>query len=286
MESTLDIQKLFGILRKHLMFIIFVTIGFGIIAFGISEFAMTPKYTSTTQLLVNQKSDNNPAFTLQNQQADVQMVSTYKDIVTNQVILQQVKKNLAHPEKMVRKATKAVYRTNVVTGKKTLIRAAKPAVYKSTGSAYKTSIKELQSAISLTSQQNSQVFAINVKTDDPNKSAAVANEVATVFKSKIKSMMRINNVSTISRATPSDEKSSPRTKLIVFLGLILGLLIGIGYALIKELTDTTVKEDDYLQNELGLVNLGHVATIKINNAKLAVNYKNNQTKNRTARIRV
>ncbi|WP_203649336.1 YveK family protein [Secundilactobacillus yichangensis] len=286
MESNLDFQKMLGMLRKHLVFIIVATIGFGLIAFGVSEFAMTPKYTSTTQLLVNQKDNNNPALAAQNQQADVQMVSTYKDIVTNQVILQQVQKNLAHPEKLIRKARKAVYRTNAVTGRKTLVRAAKPAVYKSTGNAYKVGVGELQEAISIKSQQNSQVFAINVETNDPNKSAAVANEVAKVFKSKIKSMMRINNVTTVSKASPNYGKTSPNTKTIVMMGLIVGLLIGISYAFIKELTDTTVKEDDFLQDELGLTNLGHVSTIKLKSKERVVSSNNNHSESRTKRVRV
>lgn len=284
MESTLDFKKMLGILRKHLAFIIVATIGFGLIAFGVSEFAMVPKYTSTTQLLVSQKSNDNPAFAYQNQQADVQMVSTYKDIVTNQVILEQVKKNLAHPEKLVRKATKAVYRTNAVTGRKVLVRAARPAVYKSTGNAYKVSVGELQNDISLNSQQNSQVFAIKVETDDPNKSAAVANEIARVFKSKIKTMMRINNVSTVSEASPNYTKTSPNTKLIVVIGLVIGVLVGFSYAFIKELTDTTVKDDEFLQNELGLVNLGHIATIKVNNGKQLK--LNDGASSRTKRVRV
>lgn len=286
MESTIDFSRMVGILRKHIVFIIVATVGFGLIAFGVSEFAMTPKYTSSTQLLVNQKDNNNPALAAQNQQADIQMVNTYKDIVTNQVILQQVQKNLAHPEKLVRKATKAVYRTNAVTGRKMLVRAAKPAIYKSTGNAYNVNAGELKGAISVSSQQNSQVFAINVKTDDPNKSAAVANQVAQVFTTKIKSMMRINNVTTVSKATPNYHKTSPRTKLIILLGMIVGLLIGVGYAFIKELTDTTVKEDDFLQEELGLTNLGHVATIKLKKANRVPVPNNNQTESRSKRVRV
>lgn len=286
MESTIDLNRMVGILRKHIVFIIVATIGFGLIAFGVSEFVITPKYTSTTQLLVNQKDNNNPALAAQNQQADIQMVNTYKDIVTNQVILQQVQKNLAHPEKLVRKATKAVYRTNAVTGRKVLVRAAKPAVYKATGNAYKVSVGELKGAISVNSQQNSQVFGINVETDDPNKSAAVANQVAQVFTSKIKSMMRINNVTTVSKAAPNYGKSSPNTKLIVLLGLVVGLLVGMGYAFIREMTDTTVKEDDFLQNELGLTNLGHVATIKLKNANRVLTPNNSQIENRSKRVRV
>lgn len=286
MDSTLDLRQMFGILRKHILFIIIATIGFGLIAFGVAEFAMTPKYSSTTQLLVNQKDDNNPALAAQNQQADVQMISTYKDIVTNQSILRQVKSNLAHPAKLVRKATKAVYRTNGVTGKRTLVRAAKPAVYKASGTAYDVGIGEMQKAISISNQQNSQVFSLTVKTDNPGKSAAVANEVAQVFKTNIQKMMSVNNVTVISKATPNYTKTSPRTKLIVLIGLVFGLLIGMGYALIKELTDTTVKEDDFLTEELGLTNLGHVANIKINNTRMVTKTNSREDSNRSRRVRV
>jgi capsular polysaccharide biosynthesis protein len=96
MDTTLDLRQMFGILRKHIWFIIISTIGFAIIAFGVAEFAMTPKYTSTTQILVNKKTSNE-GLEFQNQQADVQMISTYKDIITNQVVLKQVQQNLAHP---------------------------------------------------------------------------------------------------------------------------------------------------------------------------------------------
>lgn len=284
MDSTLNLRQIFGILRKHIWFIIISTIGFAIIAFGVAEFAMTPKYTSTTQILVNKKTSNE-GLEYQNQQADVQMISTYKDIITNQVVLKQVQHNLAHPEKVVRKATKAVYRTNPYTGKKRLVKAAKPAVIKTTGKAYDVTVEQLQNAISVSNQQNSQVFALSVKSESPNESAAIANQVARVFKSKIKSMMSINNVTIVSKAVANDQKTSPKTKLITLAGLVLGILVGMSYAFIKELTDTTVKDDEFL-TALGLTNLGHIATIKMRSTKLAVRPSAKQTSNRNKRVRV
>ena len=55
-------------------------IGLGLIAYGVSEYALVPKYTASTQLLVNRKStDANQAYA--NQQADINAVTTYKDIM-------------------------------------------------------------------------------------------------------------------------------------------------------------------------------------------------------------
>lgn len=263
MESTLDLRQMFGILRKHLRFIILCTIGFSVIAFGVAELVITPKYTSTAQILVNRKSDSSVAGAeYQDQQADVQMISTYKDLITNEVILKQVKHNLANPEKVVRKAQKAVYKKNPYTGKKKLVKAAKPAVIESTGNSYDISVDDLKNSISISNQQNSQVFALSVESTDPQEAAVIANETASVFKSKIKSIMSVNNVTIVSKAVADNDKTSPKTTLITLAGLVLGFLAGIGYAFIKELTDTTVKDDDFLTETLGLTNLGHIASIR------------------------
>lgn len=100
MESTLDLRQMVGVLRKHIWFIIISTLVFAVAAFGVATIGMTPKYSSTTQILVNRKTTNQ-GFEAQNQQADVQMVSTYKDIITNPVILKQAQHKLAHPEEII-----------------------------------------------------------------------------------------------------------------------------------------------------------------------------------------
>lgn len=287
MESSLDLRQMFGILRKHILLIVLSMIGFAIIAFGVAEFAMTPQYTSTTQLLVNQKKDaSNSDAAYQNQQADVQMISTYKDIITNQVILKQVKQNLANPTKVERPAQKAEYSTNA-DGTKRLVKAAQPAKVKATGTKYNVSIAELKSAISISNQQNSQVFALSMVTDNPDKSAAVANQVANVFKTKIKNIMSVNNVTIVSRATADDSKTSPKTMLITLIGLIVGLLLSVGYAFAIELTDTTVKDDEFLTETLGLTNLGQVAEIKMLGSHMATGReKNKRSDNPHRRVRV
>lgn len=269
MDSTLDIQRMFGILRKHWVLIILSMVGFAIVAFGVAEFAMTAQYTSTTQVLVNQKKDSSDqAAAYQDQQADVQMISTYKDIITNQVILNQVKRNLANPTEVVTPAKKAKYTTNA-DGTKRLVSAAKPAVTKSTGEKYNVSVAELKSDISISNEENSQVFAVNVVSNDPDKSAAIANNVAKVFKNKIKNLMSVNNVTVVSKAVANDSKTAPKTMLIVLVGLVIGLLLSVGYAFAVELTDTTVKDDEFLTETLGLTNLGQVAQIKMAGSHLA-----------------
>lgn len=270
MENYLDLRQILGIIRKH---IIFITISFIlclIIAVGLEKFVITPQFTSTAQILVNQKKDTSvPGAAFQDQQADVQMISTYKDIITNQLVLKTASQRLANPVKVIHSARKARYHVSA-NGHRHLIKAPHPAVVKSTGTPYDVSVKQLQGAISVTNQQNSQVFALNVESDDPQKSAAIANTVAKVFKQKIRRIMSINNVTIVSEATPVKQKSFPKTSIVLLAGAVIGLLVGLGYAFIRELTDTTIKDDEFLTNELRLTNLGHIAEIrKIHGSHLA-----------------
>ena len=111
-NNTIDLRRLFNLCRKHLKFLITCTIALALAGFIVSKFIMTPKYTATTQLLVNQKNENNAnGQAYNNQQADIQVINTYKDIITSPVILKETKKELANPVKVVRKAQPAKYKT-------------------------------------------------------------------------------------------------------------------------------------------------------------------------------
>ena len=136
-------------------------------------------------------------------------------------------------------------------------------VERTNGKSYHVTTAQLKKAISVQTQQNSQVFTLNAKTNNAEESAAIANTVASVFKQQIKHIMSVNNVTIISRANTPKAASFPNKKLFTLAGAVLGLLLSFAYVLIKELTDTTVKSDDFLTNELGLTNLGAVGHIQM-----------------------
>ena len=119
-------------------------VALAVVDFGVAEFLITPQYTSTTQILVNRKTDSSQAATAYTeQQADVQMISTYKDLITNQVVLKQASKDLRNNTVVVKPAQKAKYRTNL-DGTKKVIKAAQPAVVKHTGKSYKVSVSDMK----------------------------------------------------------------------------------------------------------------------------------------------
>ncbi|OFS76945.1 YveK family protein [Lactobacillus sp. HMSC08B12] len=263
-EVTIDLRRLFILIRKHIISILIWMIGLGLIAYGVSEYVLVPKYTASTQLLVNRKStDANQAYA--NQQADINAVTTYKDIITSNVILKGASKYLANPVTLVKKATpakKAVYRTND-DGTRTLVKKAvkaKPAVYKRESKSYSVSASELASAVSVTTTTSSQVLTLSATAETPAKAQAIANAVAKEFKEQIPKIMDVNNVTIVAEA-PKGTKSFPKVSLITAIGVLVGLVISLLIIIIKDLSDTTVREDSFMTNELGLTNLGEIASI-------------------------
>lgn len=237
-----SLKKILEIILKDRRLVVFISLIVFLISAFVTFGVMKPKYTSTTQLLVNQKvSKNELAFQAQQVQSDVQRVYTYKDIITSPVVQRTVKKDL-----------------------------------KNQGNVKDTKID-------VTSKQNSQVFSVSATTDNPYLSANIANDTADVFQNRIKKIMDVNSVTVVSKAYPKLKPNSPHYVLNLVAGLILGIVIGSMVAVIKELNDKKIYDIDYLEDNLGLNNLGIIFEIdknKMQNNILKGNHRPNDNRRR------
>lgn len=226
-----DLSDILAILRRRSNLIIWTTVIITILSLVVSLFCITPKYSSTTEILVNRKQNNdNLAANGAQIQTDVQMISTYKDIITSPAILNEVSQKITYQ-------------------------------------GHHLNVGELKKDISITSQQNSQVFSLQVKSDNPQLSAAIANTTAQVFKARIKSIMNVNNVSILSKASSNPHPVSPRVLLNTVIGLVVGLLIGLILAFLINGLDRTVDSESFITDVAGLNDLGMISEIPANKIK-------------------
>ncbi|PTJ44680.1 Wzz/FepE/Etk N-terminal domain-containing protein [Mammaliicoccus sciuri] len=93
MEETIDLSKLLLILKKNMKYLIILPIVFLALSMVITFVFMTPKYSSSTQVLVNQKETDNQIMA-QQVQSNIQLVNTYSEIIKSPRILDKVSKNL------------------------------------------------------------------------------------------------------------------------------------------------------------------------------------------------
>lgn len=226
MEQTINIEQIFGILRKYSRLIVLSTVIFTVLAGILTFFVITPQYSASTELLVNRKQNTDANVQYNQVQTDVQMINTYKDLITKPVIMDSVAKKI-----------------NI-------------------GKSDKLDDEEVASMISITNNQNSQVFSVTAKADNAYTAADIANMTATTFQKKApKIMSGTDNVSIISKAKPNLTPVSPKNKINIIIGMVLGLFIGFTVAFLREMLDKTVKDESFLTEELGLTSLGVVNNI-------------------------
>ncbi|MCS8586310.1 YveK family protein [Leuconostoc mesenteroides] len=296
MNNVLELRQLWHIIQKHFFALIFMAIIGAGAGYGVAKFVIAPTYSASTSMLVNRSADDTSTATanLSDQQADVQLINTYKNLIISSNVLGAVSDKLENPAPIVvQRAKDAVYDT-LADGTRRLVTPAQKEITKpSNKTKYQLSVDELKSMVTISSQQNSQVFSINVRSKDPKLAADVANEVADVFKDKIGGFMKINNVSIIDSAKANKKPVSPNTKLFTLAGLVVIGGLTFLYMLIKELADTTIKSPDEVSQLFGMTNLGvigHVKPIKnfsmapSSSAAVKVNQSNGTQRSRLSRL--
>lgn len=234
-DEVISLGQVLSILRKHLIMLIAMTCIGGVFAAAITYLIMQPKYESTAMILVNRE-QTTQAGQYNDLQTDLQMINTYKDILTKDVVMKTVHANLT--------------KQGVVVG----------------------SDSQLANEVSVTNNQNSQVMSVTAKAEDPYTARSIANETVKVFREKITSIMtNAKNVSIISQGTLNTDAVSPHRNINILIGLFAGLTIGILFTFLRELTDRTVKNTEFITDTLDLPLLGTITDIDPKNIKLGTN---------------
>lgn len=216
----MDLKKIFKILRKRIYLILSLTIvAIGITA-ALSYFVITPIYQAQTQFLVNQTVNDQEAYARAQQlETDLQLINTYNVIIKSPAILNKVIDKLD---------------LNITTEK-------------------------LAEQIIVSSESNSKVVTIKVLDTDSEKAVTISNTVATVFKEEIPKLMSVDNINILSEAKINKDSSpvKPNKLLNIVLGAVIGFVISVGFALLLEFLDTTIKTESDIE-ELALPVIGLV----------------------------
>lgn len=221
MEQVVHLASVGHLIRQWWRGILAWVVAGIVVASAVTWLMMTPKYASTVQILVNQRTENaNIQYT--NQQGNVQMITTYKQLLTNPVILKPAQRQL--------KATGVV-----------------------------RSLTALKREMRVSSVENSQVLSLTVTDHNSRNSQLIANQVAQSFKQRIRKIIRINNVTIVSPAQRSTVPVSPQPWANLGIGALLGFLIGLTYAAIRDRFDRRVQ---VVNNVIAGLNLPVIGVIQ------------------------
>lgn len=220
MEETISLWDVVRVLRKRMsLIIIMMFLGLGV-AGAITFFVITPEYGSQAQLIV--RLPKNDIANVNDINANLQMITTYKDLIKSDTVVNEVKQRL-----------KLEHNSDI-------------------------SVSQLKGSIQVVQSENSQMFSITSKFSDPVVAENIANQTALVFQEKAKDMLLVDKISIISPAVANFAPISPNNQLNILLGLIGGFIFGVALAFVVELFDRTVKDDRFISEDLGLAVLGTV----------------------------
>jgi capsular polysaccharide biosynthesis protein len=224
MEETISMKELFQTLKKRVWLIALITLTAGIISAVVSFFVITPVYEAKTQILVNQAKSDQQLYNAAEVQTNIQLINTYNVIIKSPAILDKVKEELN----------------------------------------LERTVEELNNQVTVSSAKDSQVVEISVQDTSPHVAAQIANETAKTFQSQISKIMKVDNVSILSKAEVNDAIApvKPQPLLNIAIAIVIGLMIGVGIAFLLDYLDTTLKTEHDIESVLEFPVIGTITNIK------------------------
>ncbi len=196
-------------------------------AAGAAWYLRPPEYTATLRMYVSAQSADTTQAAYQGAQLSQQRVTSYVDLVGSTRVREDVIRQLRLP----------------------------------------TTPDELAERITASSKLDSVIIDVEVTGESPQTVTDVANAVGLVFPRLVDELERPSSptgtppvvVRVVEPAATPGRPSSTGLPMILALGLLAGLTLGVGGALVRNALDTSVKSPDELRDRTDSPNLGVVA---------------------------
>lgn len=144
--------------------------------------------------------------------------------------------------------------------------------------------KELQKNVKASAKLDTVLINVNVTDKSPVRARDIANALSNEFVAMVRELETPENgarpdarVVVEQRASIPDEPVIPKTSRNIAIGLVLGLALGVGLALVRDLMDNTVKDADTLEE---ITDTGVVGTIPLDKERRrqpAISFENDNT---------
>ena len=229
MEEEIDVKELFDIFWKKKAIIILVAIVFAILGVGYTKYFVTPKYKSTTTLLLAQNNSQGTEDEINEiTQTDITLnqtlVSTYSVLIKSKTVIIQVLENL---------------------------------------NMQSMDEEEVRKDITVKAVEDTQVIEITYENEDSRIAYLITRELANVFSEKVVEIYNINNVYVVDKAELENEPYNIKPIKDIALFVMAGIGLSCASIFIFSLFDTTVKTQEDVEKKTGLSVLVQIPAVKI-----------------------
>ena len=207
-----DLKRMLQALWRKAWLLVIVGVLGAALFLSYAWFFVTPMYSASTQLYVNNTyGENTLGFSSSQLSAAQDLAGTYMVILESRAVLN--------------------------------------AVQEQTGLSY--TYNKLKSMVSAAAVNETEVFQVNVTCADYKHATIIANAIADVLPEKIASVVPGSDVRVVDYAVETDRQVSPNYQRNVLLGFVAGLVLAAAFVILKELMNTTITDEDYLTQTYG-----------------------------------
>lgn len=217
MEKNIDISALFHEILKKLWLIVLMVVIFAVASMTYTSLAVQPKYKSTTSFfLLTKSNENSQAISYYDVEISTKLVGDCEYIIKSHEVMNVVIKKLD---------------LNMTSS-------------------------QLASSITVSSSTDTRILEISVVNSDPKLAQSIANEVREVADDRIISVMGIDSVNVVDKATLPSAPFSPNVRNNTIFGGLLGLALSLIIIFLIVICNNDIKTIDDVEKHLGLEVLG------------------------------
>jgi succinoglycan biosynthesis transport protein ExoP len=224
-ERAVELNEYLDILRRRWLGVLIIALAAVTLASAVT-FAMPKKYTATTRLFIAVAGGQSATDLAQGSNFAEKQMSSYAEVATSPRVLGPVIKQLG----------------------------------------LQATPKELSESVEATVPVNTVILEISATDLNPTRAAQIANAVGRELATAASELSPAKEdgtkavmATTIALAEVPDKASSPKIVQNLGIGLILGLLLGLGVAVLRHLLDTKIRSEDDVRSLIDSPILGVVA---------------------------
>lgn len=228
---TIDLQEIFNLLMKKIVWIVLAAAVCGIAGFVINWFVLRPVYQADAMMIVNTREEQNVLITNDQINSARQLVNTYEVILKSDTVLDQVLSAL---------------------------------IARGMNGASRLTLNDLKSKITVSPVNNTQVMKISAQDYDPDMALAMVDEILTVAPSIIIRTVKAGSVEVVSFPKLNPKPVSPKKIRNLALCVVGGAVAAAAFIIIQDLLDNTVKTDEDIRKKLDIPVLGVIPKVREN----------------------
>lgn len=203
----IDLKRIFMVLVSKFWLLLVVGVLLACLAFGYSHFFMTPMFSASTKLYVNNTyGSGSEGFSASQISAARDLANTYMVVVESRPVLEKIREK--------------------------------------TGLDY--SDGELVGMISCATVNDTEIFRVQVVCGDYTHSVAIADAIAEILPDHIGEVIPGTSVTVVEKAANVRNKVSPNKTRNAVLGFVIGFGLCAAVLVVLELTNDTVNSEEQL----------------------------------------